>query len=175
MASKKYYHDVDLVKNSLLNAKVYPLTTAQRTALVSSYNSNDKGILCFDTTELNLYVWDGNNWKIINANSADYDHWDEAFDKLIRAVSVQGNATQKVITLTAQDNSTLTATWQDGYIHDQGTPSDIWTITHNLNKYPAATVVDSANSEVIGEIQYTNLNTLTVTFSSPFSGKAYLN
>lgn len=175
MAAKKYYHDVDLVKNSLLNARVYPVTTAQRTTLASSYNANDKGILCFDTTELNLYVWDGNNWKLVNASTTEFENWNEAYDKIVRAISVQGNVTQKVITLTAEDGSTVSTSYEDGYIHDQGTPATTWTITHNLNKYPAVTVVDTANTEVIGEVQYTNTNTLTVTFSSAFSGKAYLN
>lgn len=176
MATKKYYHDVDLVKNSLLNAKVHPVTTAQRTALASSYNTNDKGILCFDTTEMNLYVWDGNAWKLVNASTTEYEHWEEAYDKIVRAISVQGNnATQKTITLSMQDGSTISTTYEDAYIHTQATPALVWTITHNLNKYPAVTVVDSGNSEVIGEIQYTNTNTLTVTFSSAFSGKAYLN
>lgn len=175
MASVKYYHDVDLVKNSLLDAKIYPLTTSQRTALVSSYNSNDKGIICFDTTESNLYAWDGNNWKQIGADTTDYEHWEEAFEQIIRSLSVTTSETQKVITLTKEDGSTLTAAWEDGYIHTQSTPAATWTITHNLNKFPSVTVVDSANTEVIGDVQYTNNTTLTVAFSSAFSGKAYLN
>lgn len=176
MATTKYYHDVDLVKNSLLNAKVHPVTTAQRTALASSYNSGDKGILAFDTTELNLYVWDGNAWKLINASTTEYEHWDEAFDKIVRAISVQGNnATQKTITLSMEDGSTVSTTYQDAYIHTQSVPTTTWTITHGLGKYPAVTVVDSANTEVIGDIQYIDTQSLTVTFSSAFSGKAYLN
>lgn len=175
MPSVKYYHDVDLVKNSLLDAKIYPLTTSQRTALVSSYNSSDKGIICFDTTESNLYAWDGNNWKQIGANTSDYTDWNQAYEQIIRALSVTTSETQKVITLTREDGSTLTATWEDAYIHTQAVPANIWTITHSLNKYPSVTIVDSANTEVIGDIQYTNTNTLTVAFSSAFSGKAYLN
>ena len=49
------------------------------------------------------------------------------------------------------------------------------TIAHNLEKFPAVTVVDSANNVVIGHITYTNTNSLTVSFSSSFSGKAYIN
>ena len=41
--------------------------------------------------------------------------------------------------------------------------------------FPSVTVVDSGNSTVIGNVEYTNSNILTVTFASAFSGCAYLN
>jgi len=50
-----------------------------------------------------------------------------------------------------------------------------WTITHNLGKFPSVTVVDSANSVVVGDVDYTNSNILTITFSAAFSGCAFLN
>lgn len=59
--------------------------------------------------------------------------------------------------------------------HTQGSASSSWTINHNLGFYPNVTVVDSGGSIVEGEISYTNSNSLTVTFSSAFSGKAYLS
>lgn len=61
------------------------------------------------------------------------------------------------------------------YTHNQIASSSTWTINHNLNKYPSVTVVDSAGTVLIGDIQYINENTLIVSFSSDFSGKAYLN
>jgi hypothetical protein len=61
------------------------------------------------------------------------------------------------------------------YTHLQGSPSDTWVINHNLNFYPNVTVQDSAGTIYEGEIAYTNLVSLTVTFSSSFSGKAYLS
>ena len=57
----------------------------------------------------------------------------------------------------------------------QDAPLSVWTITHNLGKFPSVTVVDSGNSTVIGDVDYTNSNILTVTFASAFSGCAYLN
>lgn len=57
----------------------------------------------------------------------------------------------------------------------QATPSATWTITHGLNKYPSIIIVDSAGTEVVGDIKYTDINTIQVTFTSEFSGKAYLN
>ena len=61
------------------------------------------------------------------------------------------------------------------FIFDQGMPSSIWTIQHNLNKYPSACAVDTAKSIVVGQIEYIDLNNLTITFNSSFSGEAYLN
>jgi hypothetical protein len=61
------------------------------------------------------------------------------------------------------------------YTHSQDAASDTWTVNHNLGKYPSVTVVDSANSVVIGDIDYTSLNSLTVAFSAAFSGKVYCN
>jgi len=61
------------------------------------------------------------------------------------------------------------------YIHTQGVPSSSWTIHHNLGFYPNLTVQDSAGTIYEGEISYTNSDSLTVTFSSSFSGTAYLS
>ena len=61
------------------------------------------------------------------------------------------------------------------YVHLQGSPSSTWVVNHNLNFYPNVTVQDSAGTIYEGEISYTNLDSITVTFSSAFSGKAYLS
>ena len=61
------------------------------------------------------------------------------------------------------------------YIHTQGVSSSTWVINHNLGFNPNLTVQDSAGTIYEGEITYTNLVSLTVTFSSAFSGKAYLS
>lgn len=61
------------------------------------------------------------------------------------------------------------------FIHEQDIPSAEWTIHHNLNTYPSVTVVDSAGTVVIGGVQYVNANTVVISFSGAFSGKAYLN
>lgn len=63
----------------------------------------------------------------------------------------------------------------DYYVHTQVSPLTVWTIVHNLNKYPSVTVVDSGGTVVVGDVRYLNANSITVTFSAGFSGKAYLN
>ena len=61
------------------------------------------------------------------------------------------------------------------FTFNQASPSATWNITHSLDRYPAVSVVDSAGTVVIGEVQYIDSNNLIVRFSSAFAGKAYLN
>lgn len=61
------------------------------------------------------------------------------------------------------------------YQHIQGIASSVWTINHNLGFYPNVTVVDSSKREVIGEVEYTSINTIQITFSGGFSGEAYVS
>jgi len=60
-------------------------------------------------------------------------------------------------------------------VYNQATPAATWTITHNLNRYPAVSVVDTGGSVVEPDVRYTDANALVVTFGSATSGKAYLN
>ena len=61
------------------------------------------------------------------------------------------------------------------YVHNQLASSSEWTITHNLEKYVSVTVVDSAGTTVIGDVEHVDINTVKLTFTSPFSGEAYMN
>jgi len=62
-----------------------------------------------------------------------------------------------------------------GYTHTQGTPSAVWVVDHPLATYPNVTVLDSAGSSVEGEIVYDSASSITLTFTSAFSGVAYLS
>ena len=61
------------------------------------------------------------------------------------------------------------------YAHTQGSASSSWVISHNLGFQPNVTIIDSAGNIVEGEIAFTNTNSLTASFSTAFSGKAYLS
>ena len=61
------------------------------------------------------------------------------------------------------------------FVYNQGTPSAVWTIQHNLGKFPSVTAVNVNNIQGFGEVEYIDSNNLTITFSAGFSGKAYLN
>jgi hypothetical protein len=49
------------------------------------------------------------------------------------------------------------------------------TVTHNLGKKPAVTVIDSAGDEVEGDIDHLTNNQFTLTFSASFSGTVFCN
>ncbi len=61
------------------------------------------------------------------------------------------------------------------FVFSQPSTSATWVILHNMGKNPSVSVVDSAKSVVIGNVKYDSLNQVTVTFSAPFSGFAFLN
>lgn len=61
------------------------------------------------------------------------------------------------------------------YTHTQNAASASWSVNHNLGKKPSVMIVDSADSVLHGEIEYTDLNNLVINLSAPTSGKAYLN
>lgn len=65
--------------------------------------------------------------------------------------------------------STTTFTWT------QSIPLAVWTIPHNLGRYPSITVVDTLNNTVYPDVSYTDNNTVQITHGSAFAGKAYLN
>lgn len=58
------------------------------------------------------------------------------------------------------------------------TPDDsiaVWDITHNLGFYPSVRVINALGTEFFGDITYTNTDQLTVTFTAPVYGTAYLS
>ena len=100
---------------------------------------------------------------VVNATSNNYN--DLSNKPSINGVILVGNKTGAELGIVNDKN----------FVYVQATSSDIWEITHNLNKYPAVTVVDSGGSVVIGEIVYIDKNNIRITFASAFSGKAYFN
>jgi hypothetical protein len=175
MALQKIYVDYDFNKNSILNAKLQPVTTAERNALASGYNSNDAGIIVYDTTLQLVFSWDGNQWDQVSISSTQIAQIAEAFNKTVVDITVTADNENRTIILTYRDTLSIQETYKFSHIHNQTVSSSTWNITHNLNKYPSVSVVDSSNEEVIGEVQYTNANSLVVKFSAPFSGKAFVN
>ena len=175
MALQKIYVDYDFNKNSILNTKLQPVTTTERNALASGYNSNDAGIVVYDTTLDLLFAWDGNQWDQVSLSDSQLSQIAEAFNKTVVDITVTADNENRTIILTYRDTLSIQETYKFSHIHTQTVSSSTWSITHNLNKYPSVSVVDSSNEEVIGEVQHINPNSLTVKFSAPFSGKAFLN
>lgn len=61
------------------------------------------------------------------------------------------------------------------YVHEQAMPEGVWTVVHNLGRYPAVGVIDSAGEEVEVEVIHLSVNALEVRVSAPFSGRAVCN
>lgn len=74
----------------------------------------------------------------------------------------------QVITLAGSGAST-TFTWT------QSIPLSVWTIPHNLDKFPSASIVDNLGNLVYSDVIYVDRNIIQVIHGAPFSGCAYLN
>jgi hypothetical protein len=60
MASKLFYHDIDLVKVGILkDARINPLTTSARTTLAGGLGASHKGLAVWDTDLSQILYWDG--------------------------------------------------------------------------------------------------------------------
>lgn len=106
-------------------------------------------------------------------NIADIDLTDS--DGAKTTVKLKGG-TGITLTQPASNEITIASLNDDAnFVFTQGIPSATWNITHNLGKFCSVTVVDTSKQIVIGSITYVNDNSLTITFSAPFSGQAFLN
>jgi hypothetical protein len=95
-------------------------------------------------------------------------------DNIVTGETLLFASANNALAITVSAN-TLTFNVKSGYVFTQGTPASVWTINHNLGKFPSINVVDESNDEVVGDVNYTNNNQIVVTFSASFSGKAFLN
>ena len=106
-------------------------------------------------------------------NVADIDLTDS--DGAKTTVKLKGGTGIK-LTQPASNEITIASLNDDAnFVFTQGIPSATWNITHHLGKFPSVSVVDTADQLMYGDTEYLNEDSLTITFSAPFSGKAYLN
>jgi len=61
------------------------------------------------------------------------------------------------------------------YVHTQASAATSWVIAHDLNKFPSVRVKDGSGNTVYGQVTDSDVNNLTITFNTAFSGVAYLN
>lgn len=99
------------------------------------------------------------------------------YDTQAKAIKIfNGTNWVDVVQPTIVDGQDVVVDVQETEVFDQPVASDIWEITHSLNKYPSVTVVDSTNRTVEGgAVTYISPNKLICKFSAPFSGQAILN
>jgi hypothetical protein len=58
--------------------------------------------------------------------------------------------------------------------YDQAVAATVWNITHNLQRFPPVTVIDSAGTLTEGEVKYLDINHVQLLFNFAFAGTAYL-
>ena len=61
------------------------------------------------------------------------------------------------------------------FVWPQPVAAPIWTVIHDLDKFPSVTMVLSTGQVGNGDLTYINSTKLTITFAGDESGKAYLN
>ena len=89
-------------------------------------------------------------------------------------VTINGTGVVKFRT-PAELVSDLGLTTDANYVHDQAIPALVWNVPHLLGKKPSVLVVDTADTVVVGKIEYIDNNNVTLTFNASFSGYAYFN
>jgi hypothetical protein len=106
--------------------------------------------------------------------TSSYDYEDDTNFIVVdvTAVNTNGSLTDEAYYVFS---NTTTTSGDKKYTHVQSSAAATWTITHNLDKQPAVSVVDSTDNIIICEVEYTSLNQVELRFSDPYSGKAYFN
>ena len=77
--------------------------------------------------------------------------------------------------LVGPQGTTGSPTAGQSYTHQQFFATDTWNITHPLLFIPNVSIVDSAGTSVLGNIQVLSPSQIRLRFSAPFSGSAFLS
>jgi hypothetical protein len=132
--------------------------------LIGSYifltNSND-------VSKYAIYIWDS---AVARKNNPGF--WDIGLTLVTSNGSFENNKDYFISLLTYNPNG---GGGDKNFVFKQGVPAKTWTITHDLDKFPSVSIVDSAGQEVICTVDYIDIKTIRVTFNVAFSGEAYLN
>ena len=90
-------------------------------------------------------------------------------------VNIGGNGNLELTKSYDFASFTLVSDSDKTFVFTQGVAALVWTVNHNLAKFPSVSVVDTANTGVLSQIDYIDNNNLTITNTAQFAGKAYLN
>ena len=119
-----------------------------------------------NVSQFGIYTW---NTAALNAGDANFSD--------IGVTYVNGNGTLKVnqdyfISLLQYDTA---ATAGDKNFTELVSLSTTWTVNHNLNKFPAVSILDTAGTEIYGQIEYVSLTQVVITFVVPVAGRVTCN
>lgn len=143
---------------------VVPMNTANIT-LLDYFSAEDWYILvgCTYSTANYLCVFDNNPMYYFDGTNL-----------------IQGQTALNPTKVSELDNDAGYLTSADvvqdkNFVYEWSTPLSTITISHNLDKFPAVTIVDTAGNDIVGDVAYIDINTVTITFSAPTRGTAYFN
>lgn len=69
MATKQFYHDIDLVKvGQLVDARIQNVTSAEASALAAILTTANTGLVVFDTTLNTIRIWDGTAFNNVSSD-----------------------------------------------------------------------------------------------------------
>ena len=111
-----------------------------------------------------VHYFECENWALLDPNSG----W----------VAIESNCTEQYWNRERTPFANYDFPKFDGdkyYLFLQQTPSNLWTIHHNLNKFAAVTLTDSAGNEVECDVQHLNTNQLILKMKGQFAGRAFCN
>ena len=145
--------------------------------LFSHVNTNEQNIQTYlnyfeDLNVMLTQTDDQNNFALYTFNSIT-----DSFSgySTISVTFIEGNGTLTANKFYAMSYSPKNQTdkhFVQSYSFSANTSQSV---NHNLNKHPAVTVVDSAGTHVVGDVQHINENQFNITFTSSFSGTVYAN
>lgn len=101
-------------------------------------------------------------------NSINLNLIDQNSTTSIDVIDVSRNITAEII-------SSAFAVSDKNFVHTQSDLSTSWVISHDLGKYPAVEIVDTAHDMIIGSVSFDSVNQITINFTQATSGKAFLN
>lgn len=61
--TEEFFFNIDLVKNSLINIKIHPLSTSDRITFGNTLGISDASITVYDLTLNELFTWTGSSWQ----------------------------------------------------------------------------------------------------------------
>lgn len=134
----------------------------------------------YSTTGTLTLTGAGDEWLAVyfdgGPGATAYGDFDVEVDTAANLVGPPTVTTPTVWELLAEPPGGGTGTGGDlHYTHNQSVLAASWPVAHGLGKFPAVDVIDSGGSFLLADVAYIDVNTLTVNFAAPTSGKAYLN
>lgn len=86
-------------------------------------------------------------------------------------MNLGGEGCQELCNITIINNNNVGA----GATYNITPAKTVWVLTHALTFVPNVTTTDLVGQQIMGTVVYTNSTTITITFSTPVSGWAYLS